>query len=533
VARSGAGRALPPARPRGAGASRPSQAGRGVPAARPPGCPCRARGARDSALPGCPWPLRGLRPGWPGRAPGPPELLWPVPARRTGRSGRAVDLSAERLPTVAASLAREPVRGAPAPLYPAAPSRDPVREPAPGPRPRTAPSGRTVRAGRAPPRAVSRPVPPAPASRPAAAPRFGPPAAPRPVPAAPRPVPATPRPVPAAPRPVPAAPRPVPATPRPVPAAPRPVPAAPRPVPAAPRPVPAAPRPVPAAPRPVPAAPRPVPAAPRPVPAAPRPVPDGDSERGPAAAPRRAAPVRPLPRPPLRPSSPATFSSTLLGARHVHLGLLSTRLARPLRATRPADRMFRAKERAAASRGPRVGPGHVSRGRRPERVAHATRVTRRTTTRTTQLRPPPAGSGLNEDVRRRPTLPRGPPRSTIGAEELNFRVRNGAGCFPFAMATETLWRCEDRPEPQPELQSRARHRPHLGNRTVDAIITMSVEAKPLGLLVPVGYTCRHASTSGLSTQSSSWGPYRVNPEGDLILMRASRLDAFSGYPFRT
>src|SRR6185437_13616306 len=41
-------------------------------------------------------------------------------------------------------------------------------------------------------------------------------------------------------------------------------------------------------------------------------------------------------------------------------------------------------------------------------------------------------TALNEDVRRRPTLPRGPPRSTIGAEGLNFRVRNGTGCFPFA-----------------------------------------------------------------------------------------------------
>ena len=30
-----------------------------------------------------------------------------------------------------------------------------------------------------------------------------------------------------------------------------------------------------------------------------------------------------------------------------------------------------------------------------------------------------------------------------------------------------------------------------------------------------------------------WGPYQVNPVGDLILKRASRLDAFSGYPFRT
>src|SRR6202050_1474925 len=130
-----------------------------------------------------------------------------------------------------------------------------------------------------------------------------------------------------------------------------------------------------------------------------------------------------------------------------------------------------------------------------------------------------------EDVRRRPTLPRGPPRSTIGAEGLNFRVRNGTGCFPFAMATETLWRCQ-------VLRLNA-GRPHLGNRTVDAKQQNKVEAKPLGLLVPVSYTRCRASTSGLSTQSSSWGPYQVNPEGVLILRRASRLDAFSGYPFRT
>src|SRR5262249_48695836 len=75
-------------------------------------------------------------------------------------------------------------------------------------------------------------------------------------------------------------------------------------------------------------------------------------------------------------------------------------------------------------------------------------------------------------------------------------------------------------------------RPYLGNRTVDAK-SNGVEAKPLGLLVPVSCTRCRASTSGLSTQSSSWGPYLVNPEGDLILRRASRLDAFSGYPFRT
>ena len=70
--------------------------------------------------------------------------------------------------------------------------------------------------------------------------------------------------------------------------------------------------------------------------------------------------------------------------------------------------------------------------------------------------------------------------------------------------------------------------PHSGRKQ-----DLEVEAKPLGLLVPVSSTRCRASTSGLSTQSSSWGPYQVNPEGDLILRRASRLDAFSGYPFQT
>ena len=40
--------------------------------------------------------------------------------------------------------------------------------------------------------------------------------------------------------------------------------------------------------------------------------------------------------------------------------------------------------------------------------------------------------------RRRPTLPPNRPGSTIGAERLNFRVRNGNGCDPLAMATENL-----------------------------------------------------------------------------------------------
>ena len=141
------------------------------------------------------------------------------------------------------------------------------------------------------------------------------------------------------------------------------------------------------------------------------------------------------------------------------------------------------------------------------------------------------GAASFKYARRRPTLPRGPPRSTIGAEGLNFRVRNGTGCFPFAMAAETLWSYQSNLFGQ--RVTGWFYRPHLGNRIVDAKQDKKYEAKPLGLLVPVSSTRCRASTSGLSTQSSSWGPYLVNPERDLILRRASRLDAFSGYPFRT
>ena len=52
-------------------------------------------------------------------------------------------------------------------------------------------------------------------------------------------------------------------------------------------------------------------------------------------------------------------------------------------------------------------------------------------------------------------------------------------------------------------------------------------------LVPVSSTPRGASTSGLSTTCSAWGLQRPKAHGTLILEQASRLDAFSGYPFRT
>jgi hypothetical protein len=72
--------------------------------------------------------------------------------------------------------------------------------------------------------------------------------------------------------------------------------------------------------------------------------------------------------------------------------------------------------------------------------------------------------------------------------------------------------------------------PHSGR--VACMFAVGV-GQALGRLVPVSCTPCGASTSGLSTQSSGWGPYPVVPVGGLVLRRASRLDAFSGYPFRT
>ena len=54
------------------------------------------------------------------------------------------------------------------------------------------------------------------------------------------------------------------------------------------------------------------------------------------------------------------------------------------------------------------------------------------------------------------------------------------------------------------------------------------KSEAFGQLVPLGSTCRHARTCGLSTSSS---PTAL--QGGLISGRASRLDAFSAYPVRT
>jgi len=122
-----------------------------------------------------------------------------------------------------------------------------------------------------------------------------------------------------------------------------------------------------------------------------------------------------------------------------------SRPAAPGRACRPVRPVPRAGDRHAAGfhgarRTPapdRVDPGrcHPSASHRirtrdplPGRAGKARRAT-------------PKGGPPRKNVRRRPTLPRSGPRSTIGAEGLSFRVRNGTGRFPFAMTAETLSSC--------------------------------------------------------------------------------------------
>ncbi len=132
-----------------------------------------------------------------------------------------------------------------------------------------------------------------------------------------------------------------------------------------------------------------------------------------------------------------------------------------------------------------------------------------------------------KSVRRCPTLPHPHECSTIGAGGLSFRVRDGTGRFPTAIAAETLWKAHTRFRFYQDLRGSLKwvmREPHSGREQKFCICY-----RPL---VPVSSTRYRASTSGLSTPCSIGG-LRHKVTGNLILKLASRLDAFSGYPFRT
>ena len=155
-------------------------------------------------------------------------------------------------------------------------------------------------------------------------------------------------------------------------------------------------------------------------------------------------------------------------------------------------------------------------------------------------------------VRRRATLPHPVGCSTIAVPGLSFRVRNGTGRLSWAMAAANLLLYGQ------TLGSAGLWRP--GNRTADADMSMfRLVARQCSL--PSGAVCRRKMRSnrqGLECWCclSSVSTGRLHPSrgfhvrpidhvfcmgttgtrrfhGMLILEQASRLDAFSGYPFRT
>ncbi len=179
----------------------------------------------------------------------------------------------------------------------------------------------------------------------------------------------------------------------------------------------------------------------------------------------------------------------------------------------------------AARRGPR-GPRRDGDGDRAGPPGHCSG------------RPPPAGQrvralghgdandppvrrqgGRSGEIRRRPTLPGDLSPSTIGAGGLNFRVRNGNGCDPSAIATETC--CQRRRPQRGRCSSRTpqRARTSFVDPSPRPISTGRLNMLPCVHLRPINVIVYH-------------GPYLVDPVGNLILERASHLDAFSAYPFR-
>ena len=74
-------------------------------------------------------------------------------------------------------------------------------------------------------------------------------------------------------------------------------------------------------------------------------------------------------------------------------------------------------------------------------AANVPTASRRTTVGGQKKSPQSAGSSISaaKKSRRRPTLPHGFPCSTIGSEELNFRVRDGIGCGLLENTTGNLW----------------------------------------------------------------------------------------------
>ena len=132
-------------------------------------------------------------------------------------------------------------------------------------------------------------------------------------------------------------------------------------------------------------------------------------------------------------------------------------------------------------------------------------------------------------VRRCPTLPQGPPCSTIGAERLSFRVRNGTGRFPLAMAAETLSMFPVFSQREKSLLFSCGFRPYIGNHSVDASILRAPPHRVGGMLS----SHRLISTSQLHTLPC----FHIWPINPVVWLGASHPKVWkshleAGFPLR-
>ena len=111
----------------------------------------------------------------------------------------------------------------------------------------------------------------------------------------------------------------------------------------------------------------------------------------------------------------------------------------------------------------------------------------------------------------------------MGAGGLYFRVRDGTGCFPAAIVTKRLFTNF--------------------NCALEQLNTLSTEQNAHTSILILKIKSSTVSTGWLNTLLRLHLPpiqlvvfqrsYPVSPVGDLILGRASHLDAFSGYLCQT
>ena len=116
----------------------------------------------------------------------------------------------------------------------------------------------------------------------------------------------------------------------------------------------------------------------------------------------------------------------------------------------------------------------------------------------------------------RPTLPQSLPCSTIGTVKLNRRVRNGNGCYPSDITTRYLYLVIQ------SIFSENCIRKLKANFLVKPSTYQYESAECVATLTPLTYQPRVLR-----------GVLLAYAMGNLILRWASRLDAFSVYPFTT